>query len=210
MDDYEVYAARLELIDYLIEVFGDTPRTEYLEAIFGDELMVPEDEVNESLDEGFDLLETFVDANRGRPVADVQSELEQEYSRVFVGPRPPVLAHETYYRDDTEFIGKGLAEVEESYSAGGWKPPETYPEENDFIAVELAFLRNLIDRQRQGQVEVFGFQRVFLDQHFLAWVDDLSEDVLDKTDVNYYRAAAHILAGFAEFEDELVAQMVPG
>jgi TorA maturation chaperone TorD len=138
----------------------------------------------------------------------VQEELATEYTRVFVGPRPPVLAHETYYREDRDFLGEGLAEVQASYSAAGWSPPEEYPEEDDHVAVELAFLRYLVARQRSGDEETFGFERVFLDEHLLHWVDAFAEDVLDETDEPLYRAGASIVAGLAEFEDELVAQMV--
>nr|WP_276234676.1 molecular chaperone TorD family protein [Halosegnis sp. DT85] len=135
-------------------------------------------------------------------------ELATEYSRLFTAPRPPVLPHETHYREDTEFIGQGLADVEASYSAAGWKPSEEFPEENDFVAVELAFIRQLIDRQRAGQEETFGFERVFLDEHLLVWYEDLLEALVAETDDPFYLAAAHVFAGFVEFEDELVAQMV--
>lgn len=207
MDDDAVYAARIELIDFLITAFWDAPDETFLQSLF-DDSKLPEKRVNDALDEGFAELTRFVEANRDRPIAAVKAELEREYTRVFVGPRPPVLAHETYYRDDTDFIGKGLAEVQATYSAAGWNPPEEYPEEDDFLAVELAFLRHLITRQREGQVETFGYERVFLDEHLEHWIDAFVSDVHEKSEKPFYRAAASILAGIVEFEDELVAQMV--
>lgn len=208
MDDETVYAARLELADFLIEVFWDAPSEAFVSNLLDGDIEVPADEVNEMLDEGFALLESFVEANRGRPVDEVTEELVVEYTRVFVGPRPPVLAHETYYRDDTEFVGEGLAAVEASYGAAGWTPPEDYGEESDFVAVELAFLRDLIHRQRHGADETFGYERVFLDEHLLRWVDAMHADLSEETDVDLYRAAGAIFKGFVAFEDELVAQMV--
>lgn len=210
MDDGAVYAVRLELVDFLIDALWDTPREEFLANVLGDVVVLPDDEVSESLDRGFSSLEDFIEGNRGRPVEEVREELTAEYTRVFVGPRPPVLAHETYYRDDTQFIGEGLAEVEASYAAAGWKPPEEYPEENDFVAVELAFLRDLIDRQRHGQEEAFGYERVFLDEHLTRWIDGMAADLLAETDEPFYRAAAHVAKGLVELEDEIVAQMVSG
>lgn len=208
MDDEAVYAARLELADFLIEVFWDAPSERFVTNLLDGDIEVPADEVNETLDEGFALLESFVEANRGRPVEEVREELAREYTRVFVGPRPPVLAHETYYRDDTEFIGEGLAAVEASYGAAGWTPPEDYGEESDFVAVELAFVRQLIHRQRHGADETFGYERVFLDEHLSHWADAVAADLGEETDVDLYRAAGAIFAGFVAFEDELVAQMV--
>lgn len=210
MDDYAVYEARIEIVDFLIETFWDVPGEEFVAELLDGDLRFPEDGVNEHLDEGFDRLRTFVEENRGRDPDAVQEELETEYTAVFVGPRPPVLAHETYYREDTEFIGEGLAEVEASYAAAGWNPPEDYGEENDFIAVELAFLRYLIGLQRDGHEEAFGYERVFLDEHLSTWVEAFHADVGEETDADLYRAAASLFLGLVEFEDEIVAQMVAG
>ncbi|WP_137286895.1 TorD/DmsD family molecular chaperone [Halorussus salinisoli] len=208
MDETQLYDARIELADYAIDTFWDTPREAFVSNLLEGEIRMPGEEVNPALDEGFAQLERFVDANEGRAVDEVREELTTEYTRVFVGPRPPVLAHETYYREDADFLGEGLAEVTASYSAAGWSPPEEYPEEDDHLAVELAFLRYLVDRQRRGDEETFGFERVFLDEHLLHWVEAFAEDVLAATDEPFYRAGAKVVEGFVAFEDELVAQMV--
>ncbi|NEU56984.1 molecular chaperone [Halorussus sp. MSC15.2] len=208
MDERQLYDARIELLNYAIDTFWDTPRESFVANLLEGEIRIPGDEVNPAMDEGFAQLERFVEANEGRSVEDVQDELATEFTRVFVGPRPPVLAHETYYREDEDFLGEGLAAVSASYAAAGWSPPEAYPEEDDHLAVELAFLRYLVDRQRAGDEETFGYERVFLDEHLLHWADAFAEDVLDETDEPFYRAGANVVAGLAEFEDELVAQMV--
>jgi TorA maturation chaperone TorD len=208
MDDAAVYAARLELVDFAVEVFWDVPSEAFLRAVLGDDIRLPERAVDESLDAGFEELRSFRERHRGRPIDEVRDELNVEYTRVFVGPRPPVLAHETYYRDDTDFLGAGLAKVEASYAAAGWTPPSDYGEENDFLAVELAFLRDLIRRQREGAVEAFGYERVFLDEHLHRWADAFVDDVLAETDEPLFRAGALVFRGLVAFEDELVAQMV--
>jgi TorA maturation chaperone TorD len=208
MDDSAIYDARTELVDFVIEVFWDVPDREFVERLLADEVTVPDQRVNDALDDGFETLTQFVEANRGRDVDDVVEELEVEYTSVFVGPRPPVLPHESYYRDDTDYLGQGLADVEASYAAAGWNPPEDYAEENDFVAVELAFLRWVIGRQATGAEEAFGYERVFLDEHLTTWVDDFVADLLEETDNELFRAAALVLQGLVEFEDELVAQMV--
>ena len=210
MDEADLYAARVELVDFVIEVFWDVPDRTFVERLLGDEVVLPAESVNAAMDEGFDLLRRWREANCGRDVDDVQQSLEAEYTELFVGPRPPVLPHETYYREDTEFIGKGLAEVEESYAAAGWTPPEDYPEENDFVAVELAFLRHLVEAQEAGREEAFGFERVFLDEHLTRWVDAFLADLREEADPGLFLAAGLVLVGLVEFEDELVAQVVSG
>jgi TorA maturation chaperone TorD len=208
MDENALYASRLELVDFLIEALYDVPDEAFVAELLSGDVRIPEGEVNEPLDHGFEALRAFVDENADRDPEAVQDEPEREYTRVFVGPRPPVLAHETYYRDDTDSIGEGLAEVEASYGAAGWSPPDDYPEESDFVAVELAFLRHLIDRQRNGAEEAVGFERVFLDEHALAWVEPFATDLREKTESRLFVAVASVYQGFLRFEDELVAQMV--
>ena len=208
MDETAVYDARIELVDFVIEVFHDTPDEAFVERLLAGEIETPGEEVNDYLDAGFDALEEFVEQNQGRDVDEVVDELAREYTAVMVGPRPEVLPHETYYRDDTDFIGEGLADVEGSYGAAGWNPPEEYGEENDHIAVEFAFLRNLIERQRAGQDETVGFERVFLDEHLLTWLEAFTDHIVEETDEPLFIAGARIAAGTAAFEDEIVAQLL--
>lgn len=207
MNDADVYEARLELVDFVIDVFWDVPSEEFVERLLSDEVLLPEDSINEPMDEGFEVLEAWIDENRDRPAADVQDELQTEYTSLLVGPRPPVLPHETNYRDDTEFIGEGLAEVEASYGAAGWAAPDDYPEENDFVAVEMAFLRYLIERQREGHDETVGFERVFIEQHLSEWVVDFADEMREEADDGLFLAGALICEGLARFEDEIVAQI---
>ncbi|WP_299333471.1 TorD/DmsD family molecular chaperone [Haloplanus sp.] len=208
MDEQALYESRLELVDFLTEVLHDVPDEAFVETLLAGDFETPDGEVNEPLDRGFDELHTFAEEHREYDIEAVVDVLEQEYTRLFIGPRPPVIAHETYYREDADYLGEGLAEVEASYSAAGWAPPEEYPEEDDFIVVELAFLRNLIDRQRRGDEEAVGFERVFLDEHALTWVDAFTDDLRQETDSRLFVAIADIYEGVLRFEDELVAQLV--
>ncbi|MDT3436482.1 molecular chaperone TorD family protein [Haloarcula sp. 1CSR25-25] len=207
MNDAAVYEARLELVDFVIDVFWDVPEEAFVERLLTGEVQLPDDSINDQLDEGFEMLRAWIDENADRPVADVRNELELEYTDLLVGPRPPVLPHETNYREDTEFIGEGLAEVDASYAAAGWAPPEDYPEEDDFVAVEMAFLRYLIERQREGDAETVGYERVFIEQHLSEWVVDFADEMREETDDGLFLAAALVCEGLVRFEDEIVAQI---
>jgi len=207
MNDAAVYEARLELVDFVIDVFWDVPEEAFVERLLTGEIQLPEDSINDQLDEGFEVLATWIDENADRSVSAVQDDLEREYTNLLVGPRPPVLPHETNYREDTEFIGEGLADVDASYGAAGWSPPEDYPEEDDFVAVELAFLRYLIERQREGDEETVGYERVFIEQHLSEWVVDFADEMREEADDGLFLAAALICEGLVRFEDEIVAQI---
>jgi hypothetical protein len=136
MDERAIYDARLELVDFLIDVFWDTPTEEFVERLLDGDPSFPEGSVNEPLDEGLAMLREWIEQNRGRSPETVQDELSREYTRLFIGPRPPVLPHESYYREDVDFLGDGLSAVEASYGAAGWQPPEDYPEEAYDILLE--------------------------------------------------------------------------
>ncbi|WP_226479392.1 TorD/DmsD family molecular chaperone [Natrinema amylolyticum] len=207
VDQQALYDARLELVNFLIDAFADVPTESFVETLLSGDVSLPEESVSERLDRGFAELEAFIEENRDRDPDAVRDDLESEFTRLFVGPRPPVLPHETYYREDTDFRGSGLAEVEASYAAAGWSPPEEYPEENDYVAVELAFLRYLIRRQRGGDEETFGYQRVFHEEHLSEWINDLAADVRERTDERFYEAVAALLEGDVAFEEEIAIQM---
>ncbi|MFC6905163.1 molecular chaperone TorD family protein [Halalkalicoccus tibetensis] len=206
MDDGEIYAARIELVDFLIEALWNPPSEEFVGELLSGEIRTPES-VDEGFDEGFAKLRSFIAANESRDPEEVRTELKREYTRVFVGPRPPVIAHETYYREGMDYLGKGTSEIEASYGAAGWNPPEDYPEEPDFVAVELAFLRWLIARQRGGMEEAFGYERVFLEEHMAHWIDDCAAEIVEFADGEFYEAVGHLLAGVVGFESELAGQM---
>lgn len=207
MNDAAVYEARLELVDFVIDVFWDVPEEAFVERLLSGEVQLPEESINDQLDEGFEMLASWIDENADQSVSAVQDDLKREYTDLLVGPRPPVLPHETNYREDTEFIGEGLAEVDASYAAAGWAPPENYPEEDDFIAVEMAFLRYLIERQREGDEETVGYERVFIEQHLSEWVVEFADEMRDEADDGLFLAAALICEGLVRFEDEIVAQI---
>ncbi|WP_436344272.1 TorD/DmsD family molecular chaperone [Natronorubrum sp. FCH18a] len=207
LDQHALYDARLELVNFLIDAFADVPSESFVETICSADVLLPDESVGGELDRGFAALETFIEESRSRDVAAVQNDLEREFTQLFIGPRPPILPHETYYREDTDFRGAGLAKVEASYGAAGWSPPDDYPEENDYVAVELAFLQYLIRQQRAGYEETVGYQRVFHEEHLSEWIPALADDIRDRTDEQFYEAVASILKGDVAFEGEIAMQM---
>jgi TorA maturation chaperone TorD len=205
LDQQALYDARLELVDFLIEAFHDTPDEAFVARLLDGELDTPGESVNDDLDAGFDHLREFVAENEDRDPEAVADELAKEYTSLFVGPRPPIMAHETYYREGVDFLGSGLAEVEATFSAAGWGAPEDVGHESDFVSVELLFLRDVIGRQRAGKEEAVGFERVFLDEHLSTWVDEMLADLADETDEPFYLAAGRLLRGLVDLERDLVA-----
>lgn len=205
IDQQALYDARLELVDFLVDALYDVPDPEFVGRLLDGGLETPEESVNDDLDRGFEHLREFAAERDGDDPEAVADDLNVEYTRLFVGPRPPVQPHETYFREDTDFLSKGLAEVEASYSAAGWGAHDELSEEGDFVGVELAFLRDLLDRQRAGEEEAVGYERVFLDEHLTEWVEEFAAAVEEETENQFYLAAVDVLRGFVAFERDLVA-----
>ncbi|MFC6717784.1 molecular chaperone [Natrialbaceae archaeon GCM10025810] len=201
-----IYATRLDLVEFLIGALADVPSEAFLESLLEGEIEPPSTGVDEDIDRGFDLLERFVEENRDRSPDAVRDDLAVEYTRLFVGPRPPAMPHESYHREDADFLGKAVTVLEADYGAAGWSPPEDYPEESDHVAVELAFLRYLIEAQREGREEALGYERVFHEEHLSRWIDDFASDTVDLADGPFYEAVGHLLRGFVAFEGDLAEQ----
>jgi TorA maturation chaperone TorD len=71
----------------------------------------------------------------------------------------------------------------------------------------MAFLRYLIERQREGDEETVGYERVFIEQHLSEWVVDFTDEMREEADEGLFLAAALICEGLVRFEDEIVAQI---
>lgn len=195
-----VTRSRVQLIDFLIRALADTPSEEFVTALFADEANLPDAEVNEPLDNGFERLEAFYEANRDRSPEAVWEDVVTEHAQLFLGGNPQVPSNETAYRDDE---GMDSAAIAERYEAADWSPPEGTAA--DAITVELAFVQHLVARQ-QEDAGAFEAERAFLDDHVLRWVDDFAEEVYDRADSELYRAVASILLGVATFEAAFVAE----
>ncbi len=126
-------------------------------------------------------------ANWAEGVEDHEREAERltrEHTRLFVGPKPALQIHESYYAED--YLGEPLAAVKGSYGALGIAPGEELREEADHAAVELAALAVLFERGDREDV------RFFLAEHGW-WFERLATDVREAASGPFYAAVADAL-----------------
>ena len=178
------------LYDFLSSAFADPPEPEAIAELASVDLGVDGPTAGEtSLGDGLEALREWGDS-----VDDPQAEadrLAREHTRLFVGPKPVLQIHESYYAED--YLGKPLAKVKGTYAAQNLQPGEDLREEADHAAVELAALATLC---RRGDEEDVAF---FLREHGW-WLPELAEDVREMTDEPFYEAIATILDGLVEFD----------
>ncbi|MBS3760908.1 TorD/DmsD family molecular chaperone [Halodesulfurarchaeum sp.] len=181
-------ATLAQLYDLLSGVLSDPPDAATVEALSTGPLPEPDIAPNDQLRAGLEAL-----AEWGETVTDPEAEADRlaaEFTRLFVGPRPKLQIHESYYEDD--FLGEPLAAVTQTFKQLGIAPAPDLKEEADHAAVELAALRELT-------LENADRKRVFLSEHG-EWFVELAADIKETTDEPFYEAVADIVAGLIVFD----------
>lgn len=176
--------AFVELYDFASGAFADPLDASAIDALRSGPLPDPESVAEERLADGLDRLADWIETVDDPEAA--ADELERVHTDLFVGPRPSLQIHESYYADD--FLGDPLAAVQSMFDRLGIKPTDDLREEADHVAVELAALREL---SAAGDDEA---KAAFLREHGW-WFDDLAADVRETTDHDLFRAVADIAAG---------------
>ncbi|MFQ5830283.1 MAG: molecular chaperone [Candidatus Methylomirabilia bacterium] len=164
--------------------------------------------LNPTLGEGWTEVASFLSAG-----ADVAERVADEFTVLFVGPRPALNPYESYY-----LAGKMYAEplsVVRSFlrRAGLTKNPEA-PDPEDSVASEFEVMGRLVERQRQardpdGEATGLHVQAEFLKHHILVWIPRFASDLLQEKHAVFYRGAAKLCLGFLEIEREVIAPWGP-
>lgn len=181
-------ATLAQLYDLLSGALADPPDEATVETLAEGPLPDPGIAPNDQLQAGLETLAAW-----GESVSDPAEEAERlaaEFTRLFVGPRPKLQIHESYYEGD--YLGEPLAAVTETYKQLGIAPAPDLKEEADHAAVELAALRELT-------VESEDRKQIFLESHG-DWFTDLGEDIADATDEAYFEAIADMVSGLVAFD----------
>ncbi|MFP4529887.1 MAG: molecular chaperone [Halodesulfurarchaeum sp.] len=181
-------ATLAELYDLLAGALADPPDAGTVETLAEGPLPDPGIAPNDQLQAGLETLAAW-----GESVSDPAAEAEQlaaEFTRLFVGPRPKLQIHESYYEGD--YLGKPLAAVTETYKQLGVAPAPDLKEEADHAAVELAALRELT-------AENEARKQIFLEAHG-DWFADLGADIAEATDEAYFEAIADMVSGLVAFD----------
>lgn len=188
--EHEVIA---ELYGFCAGVLADPPEPAAIRQLTATGLPDPEAAPNDQLRHGFELLDRWrcsVD-----DAADVAADLERTHTALFVGPRPDLQVHESYYADD--FLGKPLARVQGSYRELGIEPAPDLREEADHAAVELAALALLTRREKADNQD----KAFFLREHAW-WFEELAADIAETADSEFYRGVGAIAAGLVRLDAE--------
>lgn len=180
-----------DLYRFVSGLLADPPTVETIEGFAAGALPDSDGLPTEPLRRGFaDLREWAEGIDDATAAAE---ELEIEYARLFVGPRPSLQVHESYYADD--YLGEPLSKVKGTYDGLDIRPSDDLREEADHAAVELAALSVLSRREGDAPDD----KRLFLEAHGW-WFPALAADLRERADTEFYRAIGDLLEGLVRFD----------
>lgn len=163
--------------------------------------------LNPRLGEGWKDLAASPGAGRNR------AETAEEFTALFIGPRPALHPYESYYLAG-RFYDTPLAAVREFLRRVGIVREPTASDPDDAISFECEVMARLVHRQAKagdpdGEAKWAHLQGEFLKHHLLVWAPKFAEDVVSRAEGPFYRGAAKILLGFLELEREVIAPWGP-
>lgn len=181
------------LYRFLSGVLADPPRKTAVSEFRAGLLPEPSGLPTAQLQRGFHSIQAWADT-----IEDVEATataLDREHTRLFVGPRPSLQIHESYYAGD--YLGTPLAALKRTYAELGIQSSEDRKEEADHAAVELAALA-VLSRTATDRTTA---KRTFLREHG-GWLPSLAEDIRAEAESPFYRAVGDILAGLVRYDTD--------
>ncbi|HLG18024.1 MAG TPA: molecular chaperone TorD family protein [Blastocatellia bacterium] len=166
----------------------------------------------ESLADEVNNFEAELARNAHSPDA-VLSNLQIEYSRLFLGPtKPQVYPYEAAFLSQSGWPTTTSSELASAYRQEGLKLAPGFKESPDHISIEFEFMSHLCcqemkARERNDAESLCCYrrqQRAFLGNHIVHWVPVCLAAVERAAVVGFYRSLARIARGFVVWDYERI------
>jgi TorA maturation chaperone TorD len=205
-------ASVYELLSRIFLVEVDPPFLDYLRQA---DFSIHVD--NADLTEGYALLRTFQRNIDERTLLD----LAVDYVRAFIGSGQSgdsaAYPYESVYTSPDHLIMQDARdEVLDHYRQEGMGKPDSFPDPEDHVALELSFMAHLNRRalelfesgQDREAIAYLEKQRHFLEEHLLTWVPKFCDDVPRFAQGDLYLGVAKVTRGFLAVEKELISDLL--
>lgn len=196
--------ARAKIYGLLVEVFSQLPDQAFLAKIKGNNLRnllnTLSDMGSAKFRSGLDYIHAYQSLIKNRPDEEILTELSVDRTRILRGTghqglKPP---YEGLYKGD-QVVGESLLEVKRFYRDAGILPDDSVHEAEDFLCVELDFMKQLCLRERDqwksdGEASVtVATEDKFLREHLGSWAGQFCKRVEKHALTDFYRGFALIL-----------------
>jgi TorA maturation chaperone TorD len=177
-------------------------------------------EVEEShLTRGRELLKRFCSEIRGADEEVVIGDLARHYAFIFlgVGPENVALCESAYRNEGGLLFQNAYFDILEKYREVGLGKREDFPEPEDHLSLELAYIAHLSRRtissieagKEEEAQKYYQYQRNFLKDHLLPWIPLFAKGLSEISPVPFYKALAYLLEGYIKIDFELLDSFLP-
>ncbi len=164
-------------------------------------------------------LSGYLTTMQDRPTESVLEEVSLEYTRLFVGPGPPLAyPYESVYRTPGgRVMGDCTLEILQMYQEEGLYPEVSYKDLPDHIAMEMEYMAYLCQKEEEAKqegnddaVRAYGEkERRFLDVHLASWVPQFCARIIKVTSLPFYRYWAIVTGEFISWDTQYIRSNHP-
>lgn len=193
----------LDLLKELVDVKNPVLRLDSLDGF---------DDVK--LRKGFELLGNYLRTAVGRDLNQVKLELAVEYASLFLGVKrkPPHPSESVYASKEQSMYQESRDRVLSAYWKADVDKKKEYTEPEDHIAIELQFMEYLCRKtvealaknEKDEAMRHLQVQGEFVNDHLARWVPQLTKDVLESAEVDFYRGVAGITDAFIAIDSKAI------
>jgi len=145
----------------------------------------------------------------------IRKDLCNEYAEIFLnaGVNPAFPYESVYVSREPVVMGEPVLAVRRSYRKAGVHKSEAYKDLDDHIAVELEFLRYLLQQAVKRPEKALEFQRQqidFLRDHLMGWVIEFCAVLSNSASSDFYRGLAEMTMSFLFHERMLAFDLQSG
>lgn len=177
-------------------------------------------DVEESnLIQGRELVESFCKEIREANEEVVLGDLARHYAFLFlgVGSENVALCESAYRNERGLLFQNAYFDILEKYREVGLGKREDFPEPEDHLSLELAYMAHLsrwsissIETGKKEELEKYHqYQRNFLKGHLLPWIPLFARGLSEISPSTFYKAIACLLEGYVKIDFEFLDSLLP-
>ncbi|KUO64433.1 MAG: hypothetical protein APF84_10695 [Gracilibacter sp. BRH_c7a] len=205
---------------FLGSAFLNPPNSSQIQGILEQKLFVqfPLELDQADFLKGLKLLSRWTITNEDSQLEDILSQLQQDYSNLFVGPghllAPPW--ESVYLTDDKLTFGSPTLEVREFFRKHGLEYERINNDPDDHFGLEMEFMSKLIQMERhhlenqnlEDAIRLSNEHLFFLQEHVMKWADRFTQKVAEHAGTDYFQGLALLTRGYLTWDYELLQNRI--